>query len=477
MLAESVIDLNSFVLSDAAPAGKPVTARELIERAEQIVERQHGGSGEIHVEMLISIGHQYVVQNENRSATRVLSHAYELASSLPDRANRAKAACELAGVIVFDGEADRAEQLIQSAFVDLPADSRYAMDRVRCSLRGSQVAWERGDAKAGIERVEAARRWLREADFPSPRYEMGIAMHLAESYRHAGRISEASVASADAAARLTALGMDETGTAGTLYNNWGLVVQALGRPLEAEGLFRKAIHIDSSDGSERSVRPMLLNNLARTLRDLHRLDEAADYADRAYRKAKEAGDSNVVGQALMARAGIACERGDLRRAEAALDELGPALQRLLPAGNIAFAIARMERALLARARGDLTAALTAADQAVGMAEASKQRVDYLQRLLLRRSGIELEMGRVDGARSDAVRALTMAQEAAGPGTFSSAVGRAHLALARSLLAQGKSGEARAAFASAHEQLEPTLGADHPETRDAHRLAAAKVASR
>ncbi len=41
---------------------------------------------------------------------------------------------------------------------------------------------------------------------------------------------------------------------------------------------------------------------------------------------------------------------------------------------------------------------------------------------------------------------------------------------------GVGGEARAAFASAHEQLEPTLGADHPETREARKLASPSTRS-
>ncbi len=179
----------------------------------------------------------------------------------------------------------------------------------------------------------------------------------------------------------------------------------------------------------------------------------------------------------MARAGIACERGNLRRAAAALEELEPVMRRILPAGNVAFAMAQMERAMLDQARGNLSASLAAAHRAIALAEASKQRADYLQRLLLRRSGIELEAGRLEEAWSDAARALRWAQEAAEPGAFSSAIGRAHLALARTFLAQGAVREARAAFVSAHEQLEPTLGPDHPDTREARQLAAAEVSNR
>jgi hypothetical protein len=64
----------------------------------------------------------------------------------------------------------------------------------------------------------------------------------------------------------------------------------------------------------------------------------------------------------------------------------------------------------------------------------------------------------------------MMQEGAEPGAFSSELGRAHLALGRALHAQGKLTEAQAAFSSALEHLVPSLGSDHPHTRQARQLA-------
>src|SRR5262249_32189491 len=137
--------------------------------------------------------------------------------------------------------------------------------------------------------------------FASATLDLQLAMALAEAYRTAGRFREADVASQEATAKLQALGRDDTETAGTLFNNWGLVVNNLGRPLEAERLYRRAIAISRADDTEQSVSPMLLNNLARTLRELNRLSEAADYAERAYAKAQQAHDEIVVNQALAVR--------------------------------------------------------------------------------------------------------------------------------------------------------------------------------
>ena len=87
-------------------------------------------------------------------------------------------------------------------------------------------------------------------------------MDLAESYRMAGQNREALAIFEQASARLTALGRDDTQTAGTLLNNWGVALIGLGRPLEAERVLRRAMEISSSGPNERSVSPMLLRNYA-----------------------------------------------------------------------------------------------------------------------------------------------------------------------------------------------------------------------
>jgi len=466
-LAEDIIDLNSFVLSDATGGSEPIRPLALLARAEQIAERLHG-SGENHVETLVAIGRQYLGQNENASAERLLTHAYEVAATLPDPTIRARAGCELASAIVYSGAGDRAEELIRSALSSLPDDPRYGMYRTQCLLRGCEIARWRGDMDVAIQRVEAARRLLKESPVPLMPLEVAAAMNLAESYRLSGRMREAREASEEAASRLEALGRGDTTTAGTVYNNWGLVLFALGRPLEAEKLLRRAIEID---GGIENARPMLVNNLARTLRDLHRLDEAARYAEKAHARAQRSGDQNVDSQALWARGGIYRERGELTRAAAMLSQLEASLPGRVPPGHVAFATLAIEQAMLAEAQENLDAALAAADRAVAIAEVSQQRAAYLPRMLLVRSEVELAAHRLAEARADAERSLAMAREASEPGKRSSSVGRAYAALARALRAEGDTDRARAAIASALEQFPATLGEDHAETLEARRLAA------
>jgi eukaryotic-like serine/threonine-protein kinase len=475
--AEAINDLNAFLLSDAAPSGRPFTARELLERAERIVDRQQADTRENRAEMLIAIGSLYGSRDEEAKAREVLTRAYALSRDTTDPSIRAKAAYQLAGEVAAAGEFDRAENLIREALTELGDAPQFALQRVSCLLRASYVADISGDSSTSLDRALTARRMLKESGQGSPLLELRVAMSVAEAYRMAGRNGEAAASFEDAFAKLSALGRDDTERAGTILNNWGLAVHILGRPLEAEHLFRRAIAIGSADSSERNVSPMLLNNLARALSELARFPEARRYAERAYADAKKAGDEIVVGQTLSVRFGIAIEEHDAARAAAILGELEPRWKRMMPPEHIAFAVLPIYEAMLASERGDHANAVTKADRAIVLAEANEQGLDYLPIFLLRRATLNHRARRFEAAESDSRRALEMEKKATGgEGTYSG-VGRAYLMLGRALAGEGRAEEARAAFASALEQLEPTLGADHPKTREARERAAVRVSGR
>jgi tetratricopeptide (TPR) repeat protein len=149
-------------------------------------------------------------------------------------------------------------------------------------LSGSAVARERGAPKEAIARSQAARDLLATSPLRSETSDLRVQMAFAESYRAAGQYRDAVMAFERASALMIALGRDDTETAGTLFNNGALALHALGRLLEAEKLFRRAIDISRADETEQGISPMLLINYARTMRELGRADEAADFAERGY---------------------------------------------------------------------------------------------------------------------------------------------------------------------------------------------------
>jgi eukaryotic-like serine/threonine-protein kinase len=473
--AEAINDLNNYVLSNAAPSGKPFTLNELLAGAEHIVRRQQGDQA-TRAELLISIGRQYIVQDEYQKARGLLEEAHQLSRSIPEPSTRARAACGLAQVLSRTGDVARADSLYQEGLEELPDDPLFVVERVFCLLRGTEIATNSGRHQDALTRAQAAERLVKQSSFHSDPLELDTLIVLAGAYNDAGRRGEADRAYQEAAARLAVLGRDDTQMAGTLFNNWGIDLIRAGRPLDAERTLRRTIEIDRDAQGENSVSSMTLANYSAALYQLERLDEAADYADRAYAKAKKTGDELAFNQALLHRARIYRSQGDLVRSAQMLAEVEPRLHRSLPAGHIAFAVLASELSLNAEQAGDLQKALKLADEALSISEAASNKgqgsADYQARFLQRRAAIELKLSRTDDAFADASRALPFLQQASVPGTFSAEIGRVYLVRGRALLAQGKIEQARADFFSAAEHLEDTLGPEHPDSRTARQLAAA-----
>ena len=473
--AETINGLNEFLLSDAAPSGKPFTVSDLLGRAEHIVERQQDKHDPQRIEALISLGRQYNVLDEQAKSRQLLGEAYNLSRGLTDRPIRARASCALASALALSGELTGAERLAKEGLKELSNEPRFALDQMFCLIRSAEVARERGDSQEAIARVQAAQRALKRAPFKSELMESQLLMDVAESYRYAGRYEEANAAFEHASAQLTALGRDDTQTAVTLFNNWGTVLVLAGQPQDSAKAYRRGLEISRAGQTEDAVSPMLLVNYARSLRELHRIDEAADYAERGYAKAQEAGAQVVIGQSLLLRAQIYTDGGDFSRATAMLDEVEPKLRKSLPAGHIAFASLASNRALIAQGRGDFQTALKHSNEAVVISEAAMKAGrlggDYLPTFLVRRSGVALQIGHADQAEADSARALSLLHTSAQVGAFSSTRGRAYLTLGQALQAEGKGSDANAAFRSAVEQLQRTLGTDHPDAIRARQLAA------
>ncbi len=476
--AERINSLNELLLTDLAPIGKPLTGNELLEREEHIVQGEHYEDAANHVELLISIGGQYSGEEENAKARRVLEQAYALSRGLQEKSTRAKASCELAWALIPSGELSRAESLVQAGLRELPGQPQYGPVRVLCLVRGADIAWRKGDAKEVIVRAKAAERALQESPVRPPVEEMDVLITLAGAYASAGQFREANAAYERASARMSDLGYQETQRAVKLFNDWGLSLSDAGRPLAAEKAYRRAIEIGRTNRSEDAVLPALLHNYSNALRDLGHLTEARDYAERAHQRAQQAGDQILVDQTALQLARVYRDQHDFVRATTLLAELEPRMHRELPPGHYAFAVLISDKALLARAEGDLPTAWQLANQAVAMDEsainAGRQGASYLPALLVRRSAADLDVGKWDQAAADAARALQLLRATTQPGTLSSNLGRAYLALGRARQAQGKTEEARSAFLAAAENLQDTLGPDHADTRTAHHLADASA---
>ena len=465
-------DFLDFLLSDAAPTGKPFTINELLGRATKIVERQKASPTQI--ELLDWIGVDYGAQDEHGRARAILEHAYQLSRNSKDPAIRASASCALGFELSRDEDLVKGESLIQEGLRDLPKDPQYALNRFACLRFGSQLSREKGESSEAVRRMEQARDTLRASPFDSDALEMTTSLDLGSAYSEAGRDQEALNEFQRGSALMSSLGRDETETAVVLYNNWALELDQAGRPLEAEKIYRKVIDISRDSSTEDAVSPMVLTNYARVLRELDRYPQAADYSERAYNKAKKTEDELVISQSLLERARIYRLQHDLVRAESMIAEVEPRLHKQLPPGHYAFAAITTERGMMAVDKHDLPAALRLIDKSLATVQTAVKSggsgAFTLPGLYIDRSEIDLALGHADQAEADANQALAALQSRGNSSNASCRLGNAYLAQARAFAAENKEVQAHAAATQALAQLEGSLGADHPDTTSARRLA-------
>lgn len=469
-------ELLNYLLYDSAP-NKAFSVSDLLARAAQVTEKHHSTDPLRRADLLIWIGESYSSEDQVAQGRILVEKAYEVSRGLSDRSIRARASCALADCLSQDEDLVRAESLVQEGLRDLPDDPRYALERVACLRIGTNVAGQAGHAKEALARMQAARRIVEQSPVATELLKTLTAVDLASAYSNAGQNTESLSEFAKASSLLSSLGWEETDTSVHLFNNWALELDQIGRTLEAEQIERRALDQTSDGNSTEMSTAMMLNNYAKMLRKLNRLDEAAGYAQRSYDKAQTEHNQLVTGQSLLERARIAISQRKFAQASELLSELEPQMRKHLPPAHYAFASLAADRSKIAFGEGNLPLALQLADQSVAIGEAALksggQGAFAFPGFLLNRSSIELASGSLEQAVADANRALALQGSSAQPDSFSSTRGYAYLALARALDAQGKHGEAQAAAGLAAQNLEKCIGAAHPDTRSAVELATFK----
>ena len=474
--AEAINDLDEFL---GGEIGSSIPG-ETLDLAEHVLGLRQGGNPADRVEILIQLSSRSPLEKGNARHRRMAEEAYALSREVPEPAIRAKAACQLGMALAVESVMSektlvpRAEALIREGLGELPADPQYARERAFCLQNGSYVSRTAGSIDEAISRMRQAQQALDQAPSRSDAFELRVSQGLADALRFQGRWGEACAEYEKLSSRLTALGRGETGLGYSTDYKWGQSLNLLGRPQEAEKLVHLAIVGFSESEDDPDVLPWQLVTHAQALRDLGQLQRSAAEAEHAYAVAMKKDEQAFVTQALLLRASIERLGGNLDRARDLLAEAEPRLRGSLPAGDVGLAPLLSEQGLLAAARGNATTGLELMNQAVSIAEPAARTahkgIELVPRFLTYRSEIELQLGRTDDAVADANRALALIQDVIQQGRASSSAGHAYLALGHALQAQNRPDQALAAFRSAVENLQSTLGPDHPDTRSARQLA-------
>ncbi len=478
--AERMTDLNELLLSNSAPVGKPLAVDQLLEREERVIEHERNPDTANHVELQLSLGNQYSSEDENDNALRVLNAAYRVSRDLKEPSIRAKASCVLAGAMVPVGDLSRAEALYQEGLRELGDAPQYASERAACLLHGSEVAYRNGNSDEAIARARAAEQAIQRSPVQWNLEGLNILVNLGTVLGDAGNFREAETIFQQASDLMTTLGYDDSQKAVKLFDDWALTLSYDGRELDAQRTYRRALDISRNDETNSAVAPDLLLNYAGLLQELGQTTEAARDFALASKKVRELNDNVLVDDTDLMQANMFIDAHAFAQATRQLDGLEQRLRKRYAPEHYVFAELSSARARIALGRGDLPSAAHFATEAVELDEASMRRIgqcaNLLTSLLVSRSSIDLKSGQREQAVSDARRAIKRLEEAEDPSILSSNVGRAYLALAQALEAEGKPDEAQLAARKAYANLQTTLGSDQPDTRSARQLTNTRLPS-
>jgi len=467
------MEFNSFVLSDAAPMGHPLIVDELLRRAEHLVDRRRGAIDANQVELLVGLGRQFDTEELHEDSRRILEKAYKMSRSLVESSARAKAACALASR-ASELDLPRATALIHEGLALLPNKPQYALDRVFCLSRAREVRDDSGHFLSALELAQEALRELRASPFDSDLMELHVTMDVAEAMREAGNFQGAIEGFAQVSTLITKLGRENTQTAGTLYNNWGVALESAGQIVPAEEILRRAIAVNKAAGSDHAESPMLLTNYARTLRSLAKYDEAAATAEQAVQMAKRHGVDQAADQAVTLLADIYIDQHAYARSLAIQQEVEPRLRRHLPPDHYVFWVMLATRALALVGLGDEEAAISNANRAIVLGENAVNRrqadASMLAGVYLKCAKVRLGTRRAAAAVNDAQRSAALMQSVLAPGTASSGLGDAYLTLARAFQMTGDLEAARRSAQRAVDHFSKSVGPDNTRTRDAREIA-------
>jgi tetratricopeptide (TPR) repeat protein len=349
---------------------------------------------------------------------------------------------------------------------DVIAHAAYEPDlHVYCLHKRATIARDNNDAPGALAYIQEAYRVHAVTPTQDGTLRANIVADLGYAYALNGRSIEAERQYEEATAILRRTGRDKSNIAFAVFNNWGVLSISTGQPEEALRHFKEAVDISRLFSPDGVPAPFLLGNRGTTLFSLARYEEAK--RDLALMKKRASTDGNAV-QATYAdavMADVAIAEGDLRRAEEVLRPYDPDsgyVAATTPAGLRILLVT----AKLRMARGEYEQARTLFTQTIEGFVRGGTVVGGLARAYVERANLGLVDGHLDEALQDANRAVEVAEQTRAGDKPSNVLGLASLAQGRAYKARGDAAAATAALKVAVENLSRTVGAEHPQTKQA-----------
>ena len=470
-LSNAASDLLSFVFSQGD--GKPLTASELLARAEQVAEQEYAGDALVLGQLQMMLGIEYNALGRFDRAESVLARAQASARSAGNLGMSSNADCLLANALGQQGESQRALALFADAISRAQAAAVPDVSVLSsCLLIRSRLHTVMGQPQAALADAQAALGHLGALRPDQRAVADDIRNAIAQAHGRLGEAAKAVAAYENSLAELASMGRQQTSKMAVRLNNFSLMLYAAGQPRRAQETAQRGLEIARALANNAELIANSEGNEARALIELGRYDEAKVLAEHALASAIERNDSVWTGVLALYGAPAWCASGELVRCASLLSVAREKLRTTLPPTHQALGALELAGARLALAQAQPGPARAQLLRAIAIFDAARERSPLRIRGLALLARTELQLGDPAGAAAHAAEAVTRAREVSKDFAATQWLGEALTVHALVQRAQGHATEAQTALREALAQLQTALGDDAPATREARELLAA-----
>jgi tetratricopeptide (TPR) repeat protein len=466
--AQAATDFTLMVLSEGMRADEALTLDKLMQRSEEMAEREFSGNPTERAVAADTVADWLVTNDQFDRAQQLLTRTLERLGSGVDptvqhnlRCQRAVARLDLGQTAPAIAELD---QVIAEA-ADDPESSWY------CLQRRTTVALRLNDAASALRYAREALRQFDRAGNTSGLRRAYLVANEAYAQVLNGSPAQANLKYREAVDLLAGAGRAESTLGASVYNDWAIALWSAGDPRAALEQLDRGMAIIERRSPTGDASPTFYANRAQALRALGRYEEALAGFERMQRLAQKDHNPSFEAYALAGQAIVAAKLRRLDDARARVRDGAELLrQASLPADGAPALWLRIARAAVLQGEGRLAEADGVLVEVQAIYAKHQARTGVVAEVGIVRGEIALAQGHDDDASARAEQALAVARPGQGDLPHSFLTGRAWLVLARSRQAAGAMPPARDACRHALEQLQPTLGAAHPLTQQAQQLA-------
>ncbi len=463
--ATAVNDFATYLVSAAAPGDGRFTSSELLAQSESLIDKQFPNDDPVKAEILAMVGAQYLLAERYDRAAVVLERGAVIAAPMHDPVLDARVSCPRSLLkVVTGGDVNEADALMQKTLAALPGELEYGELRAECLTDYSQFGFITGEAGPMVQRARQALELLAAQPRASLPRTIDARAALAWGYYLGHENAQADREFAAVAKGLEAVGRERTLAAADNFNNWSLV-HFRGDIRRAEPLARRALELRRYIEGPENVSSEFTFNLAGVLTLLGRFEEAAPLYQETIHTSQVRKEKAGEAFALMDFANLKIQSGDLAAAQELLDRT-QAIASTMKKGFRTKALLAYHRGLLAEARGQRADAMTNYQESARLFDNLAEKIGINVNLLCGIARVEHALGDEAASAKAAGDALALAHSLAEPDSPSYLVGQALLVVGDSQRTAGKLDDSRLSYQQARENLEQTLGPDHPLTKEA-----------